>query len=357
MVKLLVGVFSLAVAAPLRPGSEMYLDPNADHKFGRLAKWMKDTCGPNLTGLENVFIGDFAYGGGWEPGMGVVNDTGVDDYFLCLPQDCWFGPANMPQRYQALAEAFPDECDSIQYRLALWHADELRKGDLSKWKAWHDYIPTEEKYRKFHPAYARKMAEDAREECLLTKSEAECPLGWVPDEQIDYWGSWWGYAFDCYNKYRDSFDTFTVPADEVGAELLAEPITEEQYSLAYLQIMTRDFDAAGALPLGDMPNTGDEYTAGHYYGDTEQTSFCFKPYRDLKAGEEVLVDYAATSKTPIMFFAQYGFHLSPSMHKTARTGSCKGLGPDSAVHKKEHPIAANYAEFSKVFCPAEGGEL
>ncbi len=97
-------VISLAFSP--EDGSEHFnLDPSeTSSKWGRYAGWAMKKCGPRLSGLDNLFVGNFLHGNKWVTGLGVRRQTPAGTVFLCVPEDCWFGLSKLPERYQRLLE-------------------------------------------------------------------------------------------------------------------------------------------------------------------------------------------------------------------------------------------------------------
>merc|ERR1712110_467859 len=88
----------------------------------------------------------------------------------------------------------------------------------------------------------------------------------------------------------------------------------QQLKLAYVQMLTRQYEGAGMCPLADMLNTVayEELTVNQELN--KEGDFCLKSTRDLKAGEELLVNYGAESHSPMLMFIIYGFALAAEHH-------------------------------------------
>ncbi|CAD7938736.1 unnamed protein product [Amoebophrya sp. A120] len=331
-----------------------------DPKIGNMAKWLKNEC--RATGLDNVFIGEFPKGpeGQLVRGLGFSRAIKKDTLFVCIPKKCWLGEPNLPKRYAALKKKHAPQCDTIQYVMALWMADEFRKGEKSFWKPYLDTIPTKSEYEMYHPAFWKSSGERFYKQCVDANggNAANCKQPWDAEGDGSHlWNLWYGWVQDCYQKYSQEFDAgnFKVPSDEPGAELLQTKLTPEEVNFGYVLTMTRDFEGVGNLPLIDMPNTEEEYNSHQYWYDERKSMFCLLNEKPVAKGEEVNVNYAQNTKNPFMMFAQYGFALEPKYHSeyTHSTARCQGLQDGDKVHELQNPVAENFSNFAKRYCSTE----
>ncbi|CAD7968531.1 unnamed protein product [Amoebophrya sp. A25] len=328
--------------------------------ISNLATWMKDEC--EATGVDNVYLGDFKKSNGkYVRGIGFTKNLKKGQYFLCLPSKCWFGQHNAPQRYLDMQTKYPQECETIQYVMALWMADEFRKGSKSFWKPYFDTIPKQSEYEMYHPAFYESSGKRFYQKCLDENGgdKSKCEQPWDAQQDGSHlWRLWYGWVGDCYDKYVEEWKagTWHVPDDEPGADVIRnEMLTVEEVRFTYVLTMTRDFEGVGNLPLIDMPNTEEEYNSHQYWFDDKKDKFCLLNEKNVKKGDEINVNYAQSSKTPFMMFAQYGFALEPKYHASyaKESAKCKGLQIHDDVHKKQNPVAENFSNFAMRYCTPE----
>eukprot|EP00392_Amoebophrya_sp_AT5.2_P002275 g2280.t1 len=322
-----------------------------DKKIATLAKFLKNDC--KATGLENIYIGYFPKGPDQTYTgtmlekmhcMGFARSLAKDTHFVCVPKKCWLGEPNLPDRFR--------QCDTIQYVMAHWVADELRKGEESFWKPYLDSIPPRSEYEMYHPAFWKSSGERFRKECVERNNgdATQCPEVWdAAGDGSHLWNLWFGWVSDCYKKYLIEYTAgrWEVPADEPGrSRIIDRPLTEEEVHFGYVLTMTRDFEGVGNLPLIE------EYNSHQYWFDENKQSFCLLNEKAVRRGDEVNVNYAQNTKNPFMMFAQYGFALDKKYHAPYGFSSarCTGLGDSDMVHEKQNPVAENWSHFSKRFC-------
>jgi len=83
-----------------------------------------------------------------------------------------------------------------------------------------------------------------------------------------------------------------------------------------VHVRTRTFDGSGLLPLIDLLNTGPDSSLNlEPVYDPSVNLVCMQSLRELHAGEELLIDYAAAKEGPLGMFTIYGFALPATYYK------------------------------------------
>lgn len=254
-------------------------------------------------------------------GLGVSSDVSEGDHVFCVPKACWVNEDVLPH---PIDDGPGTHCESNE-RLALWLAAEMKKGPGSFYHPYFPVLPTEEAYRRFHPAYLE---------------------GFQLDDGLDYWKMWLARLRLCHGG--------------------RESPTWAEAKLTYVWLLTRQFGAVGMTPLADMPNTAPEHELNVKQILNSRGDFCLKALRDLPAGTELLVDYGAPHHSPTLMFLIYGFALDREYHNVTVPSAeeyanaeymlspkdgCAGLRPSTfQLPPDAGPALQNLARFAARHC-------
>ncbi|CAK0859845.1 unnamed protein product [Prorocentrum cordatum] len=297
-----------------------------DLGFAAMCAWLEDTC--KAKGTSRVHVASFPHGGAPVRGLGVSSDVAKGDHVFCIPKACWLNEDVLPDPFD---DGPGTHCTSNE-RMALWLANEVKKGPESFYSPYFPVLPTEEAYRRFHPAYLE---------------------GFQLDESVDLWKMWLGRLHLCHGG--------------------RESPTWAEVKLTYVWLLTRQFGGVGMTPLADMPNTAPEPELNVQQILNHGGDFCLKALRDLPAGTELLVDYGAPHHSPTLMFLIYGFALEREHHNVTvpsaeeyasaeymlspRDG-CAGLRPpEFQLPPDAGPPLQNLARFAARHCRAPLDEL
>lgn len=312
-----------APAASVRDRFTEWGRPSLD----RFRRWLLEHC--EVTGTENFYFGEFPHDVASVRGTGATRYIQVGEKVMCVPKTCFLIDGGVSDRVFRLTAR--SACNERQ-QLAVFIAEEMAKGDESRFAPYFDVMPTAEEMRYYHPAYADNMTLH-------------------PD--IDRWSEKYGFLKECYRTYAK------------GARRTA--VTYEAVRLAYVWLVTRNFRMAGLPPPIDFANSEAKAVLNtrtvryNFEGretkkDDEVTAeFCLVATKDIDVGEEIYAPYGVEFKSPMASFYLYVFSLdSADRHSTTDfpTNYCAGLLPSEFEDPglDADPIAINYYRFAKKHC-------
>mmetsp|Transcript_47335 Transcript_47335/g.137895 ORF Transcript_47335/g.137895 Transcript_47335/m.137895 type:complete len:362 (-) Transcript_47335:106-1191(-) len=310
---------------------------STEPKHDALIRWAVE-CG--IEGVDNVYIGGFMKNGVAVRGLGLTRDIAADEPVICSPMRC-LPYTTDPEFREIWGKEFADggPCTRRE-QLALYLAEEARKGNASKWAAFIRTLPSEEEYRKFHPAYR--------------------PIGppYLPREN-DMWRNKATSLQQCYEAYLSKGRSLGVSYDDaflafVWAKSRGVTSWEPQLEIYMMPIA----ELCNASPLKDL-------NARDFPDEKGGTEYdCTWAIRDLHAGEELLCEYFTEDYNPLTFFQVFGFTLPPENFNFDVDGEgepamCDGLRPHEFTEPKPDadPIVRNFWRFASTHCTAVAAEF
>lgn len=162
-------------------------------------------------------------------------------------------------------------------------------------------LPTASEMAEWHPAYAQQ-------------SGIDLPDGW------NAWKELFTKVDTCFYHYANT------PSAQPEAGALS--VDRQKVRDAYVQVASRAYPEVYLAPFLDMVNMGTNNNVQHSFETADKDSVCIQATKEIKAGEELLIDYGMKNHDMWSFFTQYGFALGQKgqykkVNEGAVRSSCK----------------------------------
>jgi len=306
-------------------------DASGASEWASLCAWLEDDC--HFPVMGRFYQGSFERNGLTLRGVGSVHSMRKGDLLGCIPRSCLMYKSDKRRSAAAKGAAQHPSCgEQNGASLALYVAEEARRGNESRFAPFLRLLPGLEDYRKFHPAF------------LGTR------LGLSPEAE-DRWAIWQGPG-NFTETMRSCYDSYLKLVPDT-----AKAPTFEETFLAFVQVLSRRFSTTTLIPFADGMNMGalaetnvDYFVARDDHG--RRSHVCLEASADIAAGAELLIDYEFSDRAPLEFFEVFGFTMGVAHHAPAPPNMCQGLSASEFAQPAADasPVLWNYWRFAREHC-------